>query len=79
MSTTLRVSDETRQRVAQLAAASGRKMQTIVDEAVLAYERAVFWDAFDEGYQRLADDPEAWADIQAERAAEAPAIRDSLE
>jgi predicted transcriptional regulator len=79
MSTTLRVSEETRRRVADIAAATGRQMQAVVDDAVLAYERSLFWDSFEEGYRRLAADAEQWAEVQRERQAEAPTLRDGLE
>ncbi|GEL20419.1 hypothetical protein PA7_42560 [Pseudonocardia asaccharolytica DSM 44247 = NBRC 16224] len=58
VSTTIRVSDATRQRVAELAAATGRRMQTIVDEAVTAYARTLFWESFEASYAQIADDPE---------------------
>ena len=77
MSTTIRVSDATRQRIAALAAATGRQMQAVVDDAVAAYERTVFWDAFQAGYADLADHPERWAEVTAERAVEEQALRDA--
>ena len=53
-------------------------MHTIVEEAVAAYEANAFWDSFDAGYGHLADNPEQWAEIQAERAGEAPTLADDL-
>jgi hypothetical protein len=79
MSTTIRVSETTRRQIAELAAASGRQMQAIVDEAVLEYARSRFWESFEGGYQRLADDPDAWAEVQDERKAEAAALLDNAE
>jgi predicted transcriptional regulator len=78
MSTTVRVSDRTRQRVAAMAATTGQQMQTIIDEAVEAYERELFWRGFEAGYEQLADDAEAWDEVEAERSAQAPALRDGL-
>ncbi|MBN9608532.1 MAG: hypothetical protein BGO26_19140 [Actinobacteria bacterium 69-20] len=75
----MRVSEETHERLVTLADATGRRIQTIVEDAVVAYEADVFWTAFDSGYQRLADDPEQWAEVQAERAGEAPALADHLD
>ena len=77
-STTLRVSEDTHRRVAELARATGRQMQSIVDEAVSRYERALFWEVFEHGYGQLADDEADWADVQDERRIEAPALRDGL-
>ncbi len=79
MSTTVRVSDRTRQRVAALAASTGQQMQTIIDEAVEAYERELFWRGFEQGYDQLADDPDGWDAIEAERSAESPSLRDGLD
>lgn len=79
MSTTLRVSEETRRQVAELAAATGRQMQVIVEEAVAAYARALFWAEFERGYELLADDPTQWAGVRAERAGESTALHDGVE
>ena len=79
MSTTIRVSEATRKRAADLAASSGRQIQAVVDEALVAYERALFWESFDSGYRRLAEDPEEWNAVQEERRGEEPALRDGLE
>ncbi len=76
MSTTIRVSDETRRRVAALATATGRQMQAVVDEAVLAYERSLFWESFESGWAELAADPERWAEVRAERGVEERALAD---
>ncbi|MGH3929500.1 MAG: hypothetical protein ACRDTF_05930 [Pseudonocardiaceae bacterium] len=79
MSTTIRVTETTRRRAADLAAHTGRQMQAIVEEALIAYERSLFWDSFEDGYRRLAEDPEAWQALQAERRGEEPALRDGIE
>jgi predicted DNA-binding protein len=67
MSTTIRVSEGTRQRAADLAARTGSQMQVVVEKA------------FEDGYRRLADDAEAWDQIEAERRGEAPSLRDGVE
>jgi hypothetical protein len=54
-------------------------MQAILDEAVAAYEDDEFWRGFSTGYDRLADDPGAWAEVQAERRSEASALADDLD
>src|SRR5258708_1630429 len=53
-------------------------MRAVVAAALAAYEQALFWQALDEGYARLAADPESWAGVTAERAGEAPALLDGL-
>ena len=78
MSTTVRVSEETRRRAAALAKATGRQLQQVIEDAVTAYERELFWRQLAEGYDALADDESAWAEVQAERAAESGSLADDL-
>ncbi len=76
MSTTVRFSDNTHPRLTALAAATGRRMQTIVEDAVAGYEANEFWVTFAAGYDGLADDPAAWlqVQVQSERAGEETAL-----
>jgi predicted transcriptional regulator len=78
LSTTVRVNRETHERLVTLADATGRRIQTIVEDAVAAYEADMFWTAFDAGYQRLAAESEEWAEIEAERSGEASTLTDHL-
>ncbi len=79
MSTTVRVSNETHERLVALADATGRRIHAIVEDAVAAYETNAFWEAFSAGYERLAEDPDRWAEVQAERTGEAPALADQAD
>lgn len=79
MSTTIRVSEETRDRLASLADATGRPMTRVLDEAVDALERKVFFDRLNRRYQELRDDPAAWSEIEEERGAEDRALGDTSE
>lgn len=76
MSTTIRVPNRTRDRLAALAAATGRPMTAVVDDALDALERRVFFEALNAGYGELREDEDAWAEIEAERAAEEAALPD---
>lgn len=76
MSTTIRVSEETRDRFAELARATGRPMTQLVDEAVDALERRIFFDRLSTRYEELRADREAWDEIVAERRAESGALAD---
>lgn len=76
MSTTIRVSEPTRDRFASLAQATGRPMSQLLDEAADALERRIFFDRLSAGYDRLRQTPEAWTEVQAERDAESKALRD---
>ncbi|HSF84562.1 MAG TPA: hypothetical protein VLG28_02745 [Acidimicrobiia bacterium] len=79
MSTTIRVSEETRDRLASLANATGRPMTRVLDEAVDALERKMFFDAFNRRYQELRDDPVAWSEIEQERRVEEGVLGDRSE
>lgn len=77
MSTTIRVSDEVRDRLAALAEATGRPMTEVVAEAVEALERRVFFDALNRRYEELRASPQAWEEIGRERAQEEGALPDA--
>ena len=76
MSTTIRVSEETRDRLASLATSTGRPMTRVLDDAVEALERKVFFDQFNRRYQELRDDSAAWSAIEEERRVEEGALGD---
>ena len=76
MSTTIRVSEPTRDRFARLAQATGRPMSQLVDEAADALERRVFFDQLAARYEVVRHDPGAWSEIEAERTVESGALRD---
>jgi hypothetical protein len=76
MSTTIRVSEPTRDRFARLAQATGRPMSQLLDEAADALERRVFFDELSARYELLRADPDAWNEIEAERTAESGSLRD---
>lgn len=79
MSTTIRVSEETRDRLASLADATGRPMTRVLDEAVDALERKIFFDTFNRRYQELRNESGAWPEIEQERRAEEGAVGDGSE
>ena len=78
MSTTVRVSEETWRRAAALAKATGRQLQQVIDEALVVYERELFWHQMSAGFEALAEDKAAWAEIEAEREAEGPGLGGGL-
>lgn len=77
VSSTIRVSDEAKRRMAAIARETGRPMTELLDEAVEALERKVFFDALNERYRELRADPAAWAEIEDERSLEEGSITDS--
>ncbi len=78
-STTIRVSFETRNRLAALADEAHQPMTAALEEALDALERRRFFDSVNERYAELRADPEAWRVIEAERALEANALGDGLD
>ena len=76
MSTTIRVSEETRSRFAELAKATGRPMTELLDDAADALERRVFFDRFAARYAELRHDANAWKEIETERAEESSSLSD---
>src|SRR4030042_142634 len=56
MTTTIRVSKETRDRLAAVAASTGTPMTRVLDEAVDALERRVFFDCLNRPYGALGQD-----------------------
>ncbi len=77
MSTTIRVSEETRDRLSALARSTGSPMTKVVDDAVDALERRVFFDRLNARYAELNADPAALAEIEAERSLEDSTLRDA--
>lgn len=67
MSTTVRISEETRSKLRQLAEETGKPMQTVLDQALDAYRRERFFTALDAAYAALWADPAAREEELAER------------
>ena len=77
VSTTIRVSEETRDRLAALSESTGRPMTKVLDEAVDALERRVFFDHFNRRYGELRQNAESMAEIEAERRVEERSLGDT--
>lgn len=65
--TTIRISDQTRSTLRQLAEESGLSIQTVIDHALDAYRREHFFASLDAAYERLWNDPVVCAEELAER------------
>lgn len=76
--TTVRISRRARAKAEAVAAATNRSMSSIIEDAVDAYRREIFWRQYEEGIDRLRQDPSAWLDYVGEREAEAGVLRDGL-
>jgi hypothetical protein len=52
-------------------------MSRLIEEAADALERRVFFDQLSAGYEALRSDRRVWDEVEAERAVEGGALRDS--
>ena len=77
MSTTIRVSEATRDRFAALARTTGRPMTELLDAAATALERDLFFTALEQRFDELRGDEAAWAEVEEERGLEATSLTDS--
>jgi len=62
----VRVSVATHEKLQALAKQEERPMSEIVMDLVDRYEDEAFWSSYEKALDRLRDDPQAWADYQAE-------------
>jgi hypothetical protein len=79
MTTTVRVSAETRAALRDLAAETGESMQEVLAKAVEAYRRRLFLEAANADYARLRADPRTWAEELEERRLWDATLLDGLE
>jgi predicted transcriptional regulator len=70
MSTTIRVSQGTRDRFAHLAEATGRPMSQLLDEAADALERRLFFEELRTRSGEIRADRGAWGELEIERRAQ---------
>lgn len=78
-STTVRISEQSHQRLREMAAQSGEPMQTVIDKALEQYRRQKFLEECHAAYCMLQQDPAAWTDYQQELAAWDVTLLDGLE
>src|SRR5438067_12132575 len=64
---TVRISEASHQILKEQADHTGRTMMDVLDHALDAYRRKLFFEQLNAGYAELRADPEAWAEHLAER------------
>ena len=64
---TVRISEASHQILKELAEQTGQTMMDVLDKALDAYRRKLFFEQMNAGYAELRADPEAWAEHLAER------------
>lgn len=78
-SSTVRISEEKREVLRELAAWTGEPMQTVLERAIERYRREVFLQRVNDGFARLRADPVAWQEELAEREEWDVTLGDGLE
>ena len=64
---TVGISEASHRILQELAERTGQSMTEVLDRALDAYRRKVFFEQLNAGYAALRADPEAWAELEAER------------
>lgn len=75
---TVRISAETHRLLRELSAQTGQPMGTILEQALEEYRRRLFLEEANAAYAVLRNDPEAWQNELAERAAWDVTLADGL-
>jgi len=78
-SATIRITNESRDTVRELARETGLRQQEILDLAVEAYRRQLFLKNANSAFAALHSKPAAWTGEQAEREAWDGALGDGIE
>jgi predicted transcriptional regulator len=76
---TVRISEAAHQMLKELAEQTGQTMIAVLDKALDAYCRKLFFEQLNAGYTELRADPEAWAEHLAERKQWDATLKDGLD
>lgn len=79
MSTTIRISTETRTVLSELVQTTGLSMQAILEQAIDMYRRQQMLMALNDAYAALQADQGAWDDLETEREEWDVTLNDGLE
>jgi hypothetical protein len=78
VATTVRISKPAHATLRALAKRARVPMQAVLDQAIEAYRRQLLLEELNGAYAALRQDPEAWADLERERASWAATLQDGL-
>jgi hypothetical protein len=73
------LSEAAYQLLKELAAQTGQSLPTVLEQALDAYRRKLFFEQLNAGYAELRADPKAWAEHLAERKLWDAALMDGLD
>lgn len=77
--TTVRIGEETRKTLRDLERETGYRTSELLARAVEQYRRSLILDLTNRAYAALRADPEAWAEVEAERGDWDATLGDGLE
>ena len=76
---TVRISEASHQILKELAEQTGQTMMDVLDKALDAYRRKVFFEQLNAAYAALRADPAAWAEVEEERRSMDGCLMDGLD
>jgi hypothetical protein len=76
---TVRISKASHRLLREMAEQTGQTMMEVLDKALDAYRRKLFFEQMNEGYAELRADPKAWAEVEAERKLWEATLMDGLD
>lgn len=79
MATATRISRDTHETLSRIAAETGKTHQEVIELALRNYERELFLDRVNAGFEALRQDAEAWQEELAERAAWDVTLSDGID
>lgn len=79
MSALVRIPDETKAKLDQLAQLTQQTRAALIVDALSALEERWFWKAFQETYENIAQDPASFEALRIEREHEAGVLKDGVE
>jgi hypothetical protein len=76
---TVPISEPSHQILKELAEKTGQTMMDVLDKALDAYRRQVFFEQLNAAYAALRADPVAWAEVEEERRSMGGCLMDGLD
>ncbi len=73
------ISEASHRILRELAERTGRTVTEVLEQAIDAYRRQLFFEQLNAGYAELRADPEAWAEMEAERKVWDATLTDGLD
>jgi hypothetical protein len=76
---TVRISEASHRILKELAEQTGQTMMDVLDKALDAYRRQLFFEKLNAAYAALRADPAAWAEVEEERRSMDGCLMDGLD